>query len=72
MTQLFIGLIEPEAARAWLMEYAVRFPAVTELMDLLLELTGMHPLCCAASGTSSVRSSSTLRRGRWPAPRTPS
>ena len=43
MTQLFIGLIEPEAARAWLMEYAVRFPAVTELMDLLLELTGMHP-----------------------------
>ncbi|MEZ4580225.1 MAG: hypothetical protein R3A10_00995 [Caldilineaceae bacterium] len=50
MTQLFIGLIEPEAARAWLMEYAVRFPAVTELMDLLLELTGMHPLAAPRRG----------------------
>lgn len=43
MTQLFIGLIEPDAARAWLMAYAERFPAVVAMSDLLLELTGTHP-----------------------------
>ena len=43
MTQLYIGLIEASAARAWLEAYRSQFPAVDELTDLLLELTGTHP-----------------------------
>ncbi len=43
MTQLYIGLIEATAARSWIESYAEQFPAIHELGDLLLELTGTHP-----------------------------
>lgn len=43
MTQLFIGLLEPEAARRWLAAYRDRFPVVAALCEPLLALTGNHP-----------------------------
>jgi hypothetical protein len=43
MTQLFIGLLEPEAARQWLAAYRAHVPAVAELEDALLLWTGNHP-----------------------------
>jgi DNA-binding response OmpR family regulator len=43
MTQLFIGLLEPEAARQWLAAYGVHYPAIRAIEDELLELTGNHP-----------------------------
>lgn len=43
MTQVFVGLLEPEAARQWLAGHQERFPAVAEMEDALLTLTGNHP-----------------------------
>jgi hypothetical protein len=43
MTQLFLGLVEPDAARAWVLSYAETSPGVRRMVDDLLELTGMHP-----------------------------
>lgn len=43
MTQLFVGLLEPEAARQWLAAYRAQFPAIAEIEDALLALTGNHP-----------------------------
>ncbi len=43
MTQLFLGLLDPPAARAWVLSYASEFPGVESLADALGELTGMHP-----------------------------
>ena len=43
MTQLFIGLIEEQAARDWLVAYSAQFPAVVELSDVLVAMTGTHP-----------------------------
>jgi DNA-binding response OmpR family regulator len=43
MTQLFIGLLEPEAAHQWLAAYGVHYPAISAIEDELLELTGNHP-----------------------------
>jgi hypothetical protein len=43
MTQLFLGLVEPHVARAWVLAYAEEFPGVRELADELVALTGQHP-----------------------------
>ncbi|MFN3331977.1 MAG: helix-turn-helix domain-containing protein [Caldilinea sp.] len=43
MTQLFLGLLDPPAARSWVLSYATEFPGVESLVDELSELTGMHP-----------------------------
>lgn len=43
MTQIFMGLVEADAAREWIHAYAEQFPSVTSMSDLLLELTGAHP-----------------------------
>ena len=43
MTQLFVGLLEIDAAERWLDAYCMRFPAVAEVKELLLTLTGTHP-----------------------------
>lgn len=43
MTQLFIGLLEPDAAQAWLADYAARFPGIAPATGELLVLTGYHP-----------------------------
>jgi hypothetical protein len=43
MTQLFLGLLEPHVARAWVLAYADEFPMVRELADELVTLTGQHP-----------------------------
>jgi len=43
MTQLFLGLLEPNVAREWVLSYADEFPIVAELADDLVALTGQHP-----------------------------
>lgn len=43
MTQLFIGLLEPEAARQWLAAYRARFPAMAQIEESLLQWAGNHP-----------------------------
>ncbi len=43
MTQLFVGLVEPEAERRWLLEYSEPFPSITKMIDDLVQLTGGHP-----------------------------
>lgn len=43
MTQLFVKLIEPEAAQNWIDAYTEVYPAVSELSAELLETTGAHP-----------------------------
>lgn len=43
MTQLIIGLLEPESARRWLADYAAAYPALAPLRDEFLTLTGGHP-----------------------------
>lgn len=43
MTQLLIGLIEPEAALRWLASYGDDYPALDQLSGDLLKLTGSHP-----------------------------
>ncbi len=43
MTQLFVGLLEDEAARRWLEESIEPYPALRPCLDELLEMTGTHP-----------------------------
>lgn len=43
MTQLFLGLLDPQAARAWVLGYADEFSGVNMLADALVDLSGMHP-----------------------------
>ncbi|MBE2239940.1 MAG: helix-turn-helix domain-containing protein [Caldilineaceae bacterium] len=43
MKQLFLGLLDPQAARAWVLTYADDFSGVSTLADALVDLTGMHP-----------------------------
>ena len=43
MTQLFIGLIEADAACRWLAAYGRDYPGVEGLTPALLNLTGAHP-----------------------------
>jgi hypothetical protein len=43
MTQLFLGLLEPQVARKWVLSYGDEFPIVHELADDLVALTGQHP-----------------------------
>ncbi len=43
MTQLLLGLLEPDAARQWLADTVARYPALTLLRDDFLALTGGHP-----------------------------
>jgi hypothetical protein len=43
MTQLFLGLIEPDAAQRWIRAYCDQFPALAAIGDDLLALTGHHP-----------------------------
>ena len=43
MTQLFLGLLEPNVAREWVLSYADEFPIARELADELVALTGQHP-----------------------------
>lgn len=43
MTQLFVGLIEPEAALRWVHSYCEAYPAILPVCDDLLEMTGSHP-----------------------------
>lgn len=50
MTQLFLGIIEPEAARRWLEAYGTTYPAVDAILDPLLRLTGSHPFLLLRMG----------------------
>ena len=43
MAQVFLGLLDPEAARTWVLAYADDFSGVSTLTDALVDLTGMHP-----------------------------
>lgn len=43
MTQVFLGLLDPQAARTWVLAYADEFNGVSALADALVDLTGMHP-----------------------------
>ncbi len=43
MEQIFIGLLGAVAANAWMDAYCQHFPALTNLRDELLRLTGSHP-----------------------------
>lgn len=43
MTQLFLGILETDAARRWLEAYGAVYPAVDAISDDLLKLTGCHP-----------------------------
>jgi hypothetical protein len=43
MTQLFVGLIETEAALRWVHAYCAAYPNILPACDDLLELTGCHP-----------------------------
>jgi hypothetical protein len=43
MTQLFLGLLDPQSARAWVLGYADEFSGVNTLADALVDLCGMHP-----------------------------
>lgn len=43
MTQVFLGLVEPDAARRWVEETTDSYPGVRGATDELLELTGSHP-----------------------------
>jgi len=43
MTQVFLGLLDPQAARTWVLAYADDFSGVSALADALVDLTGMHP-----------------------------
>lgn len=43
MTQLFLGILETDAARRWLEAYGTSYPAIDAISDDLLKLTGCHP-----------------------------
>ena len=43
MTQLFLGLLEPQAARVWIESNAGDFPAAPQAAGEFMRLTGMHP-----------------------------
>ncbi len=43
MTQIFMGLVDIHAARAWIDAYAERYPGILDMTDLFLELSGAHP-----------------------------
>lgn len=43
MTQLFVGLLEQDAACTWLNAYAQEFPPIADMRTELLEVTGSHP-----------------------------
>jgi hypothetical protein len=43
MTQVFLGIIEPDAARLWLEAYGSLYPAIDAISSALLKLTGSHP-----------------------------
>jgi hypothetical protein len=43
MTQVFIGLMEPDAADLWARSYCRDYPALTPVCADLLEMTGYHP-----------------------------
>ncbi len=50
MTQLFLGILEPDAARRWLEAYGETYPAVDAILDDLLRLTGSHPFLILRMG----------------------
>ncbi len=50
MTQLFLSLMEPEAAQKWLAAYAEHFPGIETMVPELLELTGPHPFLLGRIG----------------------
>ena len=50
MTQLFLGIIEQDAARRWLEAYGATYPAVDAILDPLLRLTGSHPFLLLRMG----------------------
>lgn len=50
MTQVFLGIIEPEAARRWLEAYGATYPAVDVILDDLVRLTGSHPFLLLRMG----------------------
>ncbi|MGL4651712.1 MAG: winged helix-turn-helix domain-containing protein [Caldilineaceae bacterium] len=43
MTQVFLGLVEPEVARQWLNAYADEYPNLRPIVANLPELTATHP-----------------------------
>ena len=50
MTQLFLGILETEAARRWLEAYGSTYPAVDAILRDLLWLTGSHPFLLLRMG----------------------
>ena len=49
-TQLFIKLVEPEAARDWIDAYGDTYPIVSQIGVDLLEITGAHPYLLSRVG----------------------
>lgn len=43
MSQIFLGLVDADAARTWIGAYAEQYPGIVDMTDLLLKLTGSHP-----------------------------
>lgn len=50
MTQLFIGILDPESARRWLEAYGTLYPAIDAITGELLKLTGSHPFLLLRMG----------------------
>lgn len=50
MIQVFMGLLEPDAAEEWIASYCKVFPALDVNKERLLELTGQHPFLLTKVG----------------------
>ena len=64
MTQLFIGLIEPEAGERWVHSYCREHPALAPIADRLLEMTGHHPFLLQRLGDILADAQHMLTRGQ--------
>ena len=62
MTQLFVGLIEPDAAEQWAQSYCREYPALTPVCGELLEMTGYHPFLLHRLGDILADAHYTLMR----------
>lgn len=48
LTQVFVGLLEPDAVKDWILEYQQRFPTLDKaILDELITFTGRHPFLLA-------------------------
>ncbi len=50
MTQLFLGILEPDAARRWLEVYGATYPAVDAIVNAIVTINGESSLFALAYG----------------------